>query len=51
MSIQVATTSPNIPPVWMSLLTLALTDKCFELHSQTTRQAIQTLNVLLPCQN
>ena len=50
MSAQVATTAPNIPPVQMSLLTRALTDKCFELRRQTTRQAIQIIS-MLPCQN
>ena len=42
---QVAATSSNIPLVWMSLLTLALTDKCCKLpRAETTRQAIQTRN-------
>ena len=50
MSVQVAMTSPNIPPVQMSLLTLDLTDKCCKLRRQTTRQAIRTLNIL-PRQN
>ena len=45
---QVATMSSNIPLVRMSLLTLALTDKCFELQNQTTRQVIRTHNTL-PC--
>ena len=40
----------NNPIVQMSLLTLALTDKCFELQNQTTRQVIRTLN-MLPCEN
>ena len=40
---RVATTSSNIPLVRMSLLTLALTDKCCELPSaETTRQVIRT---------
>ena len=42
--------SSNIPLVQMSLLTLALTDKCFELRNQTTRQAIRT-PITLPCEN
>ena len=42
--------SSNIPLARMPLLTLALTDKCFELRNQTTGQAIQTRNKF-PCEN
>ena len=40
---RVAAVSSNIPLVWMSLLTLALTDKCRELtrnRQETTQQAL-----------
>ena len=47
MSVRVATMSLDIPIVGTSLLMLAITDKYFELHSKTTRQVIQTLNMLL----
>ena len=44
---RVATMSSNIPLVWMSLLTLALTDKCCNLpRAETTRQAIRTRNLV-----
>ena len=42
--------SSHIPLVRMSLLMLALTDKCFKLWDQTAQQVIQTLNTL-PCEN
>ena len=48
MPARVATTSPNIPPVRMSLLMQALTDKMLRVGEEATRQAIRTPN-MLPC--